>query len=152
MATVGREYVGLYRLLRVILAGRSCVVWEAMHEDLKQRFALKVLSAEYKSDTETRALLKREFSVGHKFAHPNVVSIHEYGVDRDWAYLAIEFFEGKNLKQALREGPDAIAWQAEKIIEQAAQGLHYLHEQGWVHRDIKPDNILVNAAGDVKLI
>ena len=152
MSLAGREYLGPYRLLRVILAGRNCVVWEAMHDDEKEKVALKVLAAEHKKDREQQALLKHEYTVGKNLDHPYVLHIRRHGVDRDTPYVAMDFFNGPNLKQKLREGADKIAHRAERIIDQAAEGLHYLHEQGWVHRDVKPDNILVNDSDQLKWI
>lgn len=152
MSTTGREYVGPYRLLRVILAGRFCVVWEAMHDDNKEKVALKMLAGECRRDKEQIALMKHEFAVGKGMEHPYVLHIRDYGNDRDMPYLAMDFFDGPNLKQKIREGVDKIAHQVEGIIQRSAAGLHYFHEQGWVHRDIKPDNLLVNDAEELKLI
>ena len=152
MSTTGREYIGPYRLLRVILSGRSSVVWEAIHDDEKKKVAVKVLAGDAKKDREQIALLKQEHLVGKNLSHPYVLHVWEFGIDRDTPYLAMDFFDGPNLKQKLREGADKIADRAEGIIDKAAQGLHYFHEQGWVHRDIKPDNVLVNDRDELKWI
>jgi serine/threonine protein kinase len=152
VSTLGREYLGRFRQIRVILAGRTCVVWEAMDDSNQQKVALKVLAGDARKDKEQIALLKQEYTVGKSFDHPYVLHIRECNVDRDTPYLVMDFFEGRNLKQEVRLGVEKMAWRVEKIIERAAEGLHYFHEQGWVHRDIKPDNLLVNDGEDLKLI
>lgn len=152
MSTSAREYIGPYRLLRVILAGRTCIVWEAMHDAEKEKVALKVLAGEHCKDREQIALMKHEYAVGKDLSHPYVLHIRRFGIDRDTPYLAMDLFNGPNLKQKLREGADKLAPHVEDIIKHTAEGLHYFHEQGWVHRDVKPDNLLVNEEGDLKLI
>ena len=150
MSVTGREYIGPYGLLRVILAGRTCIVWEAMHDDEKEKVVIKMLANEHKKDKEQIALLKHEYTVGKDFSHPYVLHERKFGTDRDVTYVAMDFFNGPNLKQKLREGADKIAHRAEGIIDRAADGLHYFHEQGWVHRDVKPDNDLIKEQDKLK--
>jgi serine/threonine protein kinase len=66
--------------------------------------------------------------------------------------LSLEYFGPSNLKQLILQGSDRIAYLVPKVIQQAAEGLSYVHQQGWLHRDIKPNNYLVDAKGNVKLI
>lgn len=144
--------LGSYRLLQQIRTGSHCQVWEAMHEVKKQKFAIKLLPAEKVADRDQVNYLKHEFAVGHLLDHPRVVRIYELGSDRGGMFLAMELCPSPNLKQLIQQGVEALYPKLPSIIEQAAEGLMYLHSQGWVHRDIKPDNFLLNAKGDVKLI
>ncbi len=146
----GREFLGSYRMVRLIRAGGTCQVWEAIRDE--KRFALKYLQPEVRSSREEIGYLKHEVEVGHQLKHPNVIEIYEFGVDRSIAYLAMEYHAGKNIKMLIRLGLDTFAYLTHKIILESAAGLRYLHSQGWVHRDIKPDNFLVGGEGNVKLI
>ena len=152
MAQQGK-YLGSYRLLNLVGNGRHCQVWEAMHDGRNERFALKIINANYRTDSEQLNLMKHEFAVGCDLVHPNVIRSIEFDSSKLSPFLAMEFFaSATNLKQLIVQGVDRIVRQVPKIIEQAAAGLAYFHRQGWIHRDIKPDNFLVNPAADVKLI
>jgi len=146
------HYLGPYRLSSIVGAGRACQVWEAVHEGDSRRVALKVLVPQHSHDSQQLNLMRHEFEVGRGFDHPRVIRTMEFDTSRQAPYLVLEFFGPQNLKQLILQGVDQIAYLAPKIIEQAADGLAYFHRQGWIHRDIKPNNFLTNAEGDVKLI
>ena len=137
-------------MVRLIRAGATCQVWEAVRDG--RRVAIKYLHPEVRSNREEIRYLKHELEVGQELRHSNIVEIYEYNVDRTVGFLVMEYHPGKNVKMLIRQGLDTFAYLTPKIIMQAAAGLQYLHERGWVHRDIKPDNFLVNDAGEVKLI
>ena len=149
-----RDYLGPYRLTRLIRVGSTAEVWEAVDEpDQKQtRYALKILRQSVRGDKAELALLKHEYNVGKDLVSPRVIKLVEYRVESDTPFLVLELFSEMNLKQALRKGPESIAYMLDKVISQAAEGLYYLHTQNWIHRDIKPDNYLVDRDGTVKLI
>jgi serine/threonine-protein kinase len=148
----GRDYLGTYRLTRLIRAGQTTQVWEAENEADNKRYALKVVQPRFKSDPNEIGFLKHEWEVGKDFHHPHVIRILELHTKSELPFLVLELYASKNMKIALREGNVDIARVAPKIIEQAAEGLFYVHEQGWIHRDVKPDNFLVSEEGEVKVI
>ncbi|MEM1228376.1 MAG: serine/threonine-protein kinase [Planctomycetota bacterium] len=151
--TKSRDFLGPYRLARLIRAGSTAQVWEAIHaEGGGERFALKILNQASRTDKGELAALKHEFAVGKDMKSPRIIHMHEHRVDNATPYLVLELFSELNLKQALRRGPDSLAFMVDKIVEQAAEGLYYMHTKGWIHRDIKPDNYLVSRDGTVKLI
>ena len=96
--------------------------------------------------------MRHEFQVGQPLVHPRVIRTLEFDTSRQAPFVAMEFFGPTNLKQFILQGVDQIAYLVPKIAEQAAEGLAYFHEQGWIHRDIKPNNFLINAQGNAKLI
>jgi serine/threonine protein kinase len=147
-----RDFVGPYRLSRLIRAGHSCLVWEAVKDATGERFALKMLKRETATDKEEIGYLRHEFEVAKDMNHPNIIRIYDFEMHQGSAFLVLELYSALNLKQGLREGPEPLAYLAEKIVQQTAKGLHYFHEKGWVHCDIKPDNLLVDDDGNVKLI
>lgn len=150
--TRARDFLGPYRLVRLIRVGNTCQVWEAAKADETTRYALKVLREDLRKDRGELAALKNEFEVGGKLKHANIIKIYEYNREGVTPYVVLELFEYPNLKLLLRQGHQALAYLVPKIIEQGAEALFYLHGEGWVHRDVKPDNFLVNEEGHVKLI
>lgn len=148
-----RDFIGPYRLARLIRVGSTAEVWEAVEETTQKRFALKILREPVKDDKSEIALLKHEYNVAKDLAtSPRVIKILEYREDNGRPMLVMELFSELNMKQALRRGPESIAFMLDKIVEQAAEGLYYMHTKDWIHLDIKPDNYLVSRDGVVKLI
>lgn len=148
----GRDYYGNYRLVRLIRAGATCQVWETVKEDDGQRYALKILRAEERENKLEIATLKHEFEVANAFKHPNIIRILEFNTELGIPYISMEYFPAVNLKLLLRQGSERLFPIVKEVVDQAAEALYYLHEQGWVHRDVKPDNFLVSEEGKVKLI
>lgn len=151
---VDRNYIGSYRLLKLVRAGATCQIYEAISEADNRRCALKTPQEKFRQDKTEIALLKHEYSVGHQLHHPAVIEIYDFNIAKGVPYLAMEYFESSNLKQWIRQVTESAGTvlQLPSMIQQAAEGLAYLHEHDWVHRDVKPDNFLVNDRGAVKLI
>ncbi len=147
-----RDFLGPYRLARLIRMGSSCQVWEAIESETGDRYALKVLRPDFREDKTEIGFLKNEFEIAHTMNHPNVIKIHELVLTGTVPFLVLELFSELNMKQALRRGPESLAYMLSKVIEQSTEGLYYLHSKGYVHCDIKPDNFLVSRDGDVKVI
>jgi eukaryotic-like serine/threonine-protein kinase len=147
-----RDFLGPYRLTRLIRMGNSCQVWEAVESNTHERFALKVLRPDHRENKEEIAFLKNEYAITKALTHPNIIKMYDLVLQGDSPFLVLELFSELNMKQALRRGPDSLAYMLEKIIVQCTESLYYMHTKGFVHCDIKPDNFLVSRDGDIKLI
>ncbi len=147
-----RDFLGPYRLTRLIRLGSSCQVWEAIETETGNRFALKVLRDDFRQNKQEVAFLRSEFEIAKAMNHPNIIKMHDLVLTGNAPFLVLELFSELNMKQALRRGPESIAYMLSKVIEECIEGLYHLHTQGYVHCDVKPDNFLVSRDGDVKLI
>lgn len=136
----------------MLRTSQTCQVWEAIHDLDRRRVALKALHDSYCRDKEQIAALKHEYTVAAKFDHPFVIHVYEFDTFRGIPYLSLEFSISRNMKMAIREAEEELPYWTPKIIEEGARGLGYMHEQGWIHCDVKPDNFLLDTEGNVKLI
>lgn len=150
--TKARDFLGPYRLARLIRMGSSCQVWEAIETDTGDRYALKVLREDFRANKQEVGFLKSEFDIARSMNHPNIIKMHDLVLTGTTPFLVLELFSELNIKQALRRGPESIAYMLDKVIEQSTEALYYMHSQGYVHCDLKPDNFLVSRDGEVKLI
>ena len=148
----GRDYLGSYRLVRLIRAGSTSQVWEAINDVTQEKYALKSLVRQMAADRESIADLKHEFEVAKNLDHENVIHVYEVDITRKVPYLVLELSHGKNLKLILRNRTTWIAHHLPQVIGPMVDGLCYLHDQGWLHCDVKPDNFLVDDDLEVKLI
>ena len=150
--TKSRDFIGPYRLARLIRVGSTAEVWEAIEEHEQGRVALKMLKQSLSTNKSEITLLKHEYNVAKDLKNPRVINVMEYREDSGRPCLVMELFSEMNMKQALRRGPDSLAFMLDRIVEQAAEGLYYMHTKNWIHLDVKPDNFLVGRDGTVKLI
>lgn len=152
MAHTSDQRIGSYRLLNPVMTGRTSQVWEAIHDVRQERFAIKILLSNYRKDRDQVAFLKHEFLVGSNLNYPKIIKVHEIGVHQGTPYIVMEYFPWPNLKQHVQSGVEKLAHALPKIVLQAAQALGYMHQNGWVHRDVKPDNFLLSRKIDLRLI
>src|SRR5262249_44217905 len=124
----------------------------ARHKRLQRDVALKVLPAELAADPWYRGRFEREMAVIGQMDHPHLVRAHDAGAEGDRLFLARELLDGQDLSKFVeKHGPLPVAGACE-AVRQAALGLHYAHERGMVHRDVKPGNLFLTRSGVVKVI
>ena len=150
--SVGRDFIGPFQLLRLIRSGTTTQVWEALRSGDKERIALKLLLKDFRKDKYEIGQLKHEALVGSTLDHPNVIKIFGYHDDQGYPLLAMQLFNARNLKIEMRESPEFIQPNISPIIRSCAMGLEHMHNQGWIHCDVKPDNFLADDEAHVKLI
>src|SRR5262249_48057288 len=139
--------LGRYRLGRRLGAGGMGVVFAAYDPELDRRVAVKLLHPEQSGDLEAqRARLLREAQAMAKLSHPNLVAAFDVGGVADQLFLAMELVEGTTLTRWIAECPRTRAAIVGMFV-QAGRGLAAAHAMGLVHRDFKPDNVLVGSDG-----
>lgn len=146
------DFLGPYQLLRKIRAGQTCVVWEAKAAHEPERVAIKVLLNRHAKNKTQIAHLRHEAEVGKSLDHPNVIRIIDFVDKFSLPFIVMQLFNARNLKQQLRERREHLQYHIREVIERCAVGLRHLHQRGWVHCDVKPDNFLVDDNSEVKLI
>ena len=149
-----RDFLGSFQLVRLIRSGTTTQVWEALRQDgrERERLAIKVLNRECRNDKAEIGYLHHEANVGITLDHPNIIKIYGFHNLYKLPFLSMQLFNARNLKIEMRERPKEIAINLPGIIRKAAEGIRHLHEKGWIHCDIKPDNFLADEQGSVKLI
>ncbi len=147
------EIIGGYRLMKHLVTGQTSQVWEVVETASHRHFAMKMLLPEKARDAEHRRLLFHEAEVGKALAHPNIIKIVAFSKDANNPYIVMEFFPAGNLKlRLLRKDSEFLRERMQDIVKQGATALAFMNAKGWVHRDVKPDNFLVNSAGELRLI
>jgi eukaryotic-like serine/threonine-protein kinase len=147
-----KEFVGPYRMFHLIRAGAIFEIWAVRPVAETTPFAMKWLPPGSRYDKANVANLKHEYEVGKTLDHPSVIKTYDFGTGKDGAYLVMELFKTPNVKQQLVENIAMLHWRLEKILIECATSIDYMHDAGWVHRDIKPDNFLVDDENHVRLI
>lgn len=148
---IGRIVSRRFRVEDVIGRGGMAIVYRAFDLKTHQTVALKVLREEYENDTEYQERFKREAEVCKKLSHPNVVNMIDSGVVGGISYIALEYVDGKTLKEIIAEQGKIDQGEAVRCALQILAALAHAHQRGIIHRDVKSQNIMVARSGQVKI-
>ena len=143
--------LGEFRLIKKIGQGGMGVVYEAVQVRLGRPVALKVLSQRFTEDQEYLERFQREAKSAAALSHANITQVHDIGEERGHHFFAMEFVDGKSVNDLLTEQGKLPLSQALHIVEGTAKGLRAAHRESIIHRDIKPDNIMLTRDGEPKL-
>lgn len=144
--------VGNYELRNCVASGTTTQIWEVAQQGSPMQLAMKLMLDEHRKDPKERAVLKHEFKIGKLMDHPTFLRFHELEINRDHSFFVMDYFRSPSLKTHITSNLTAVQSSFPKLAESLAMAFHFMHDLGWLHRDIKPDNILVNKAGEVRII
>jgi serine/threonine-protein kinase len=148
---VGKRIADRYELEELCGSGGMSSVYRARDTLLERNVALKILHEHYTDDQEYVERFRREARAVAQLSHPNLVTVIDRGEDEGRQFIVFEYVPGENLKELLiRTGPLPIR-RAIEIALQVARGLAFAHGHGLVHRDVKPQNVLLNGEGEAKV-
>jgi serine/threonine protein kinase len=143
--------IGKYELIELLGAGVA-EVYRARDATLGRMVAIKILTEAGMADQEAHARFLAEARLTGSLVHENIIGFYDYGEQDGRSFLVMEYFDGESLAAAIR------GWRAGDlrnkllIARQIASGLAYVHSKGIIHRDVKPDNVWIDSAGNVKII
>ncbi len=152
MIGIGKVLAGRYEINGFIGEGGMSRVWRALDQNTGRTVAVKVLREEYSEDENFIRRFDREAQAASRMSHPNIVNLLDVGVDEDGVrYLVIEYVQGNTLKRLIQESGALRPEIAAQIIIRVLAALQHAHQNGVIHRDIKPQNILIDKDGTVKV-
>jgi uncharacterized protein (TIGR02145 family) len=144
--------IGKYKITRLIGEGGMASVYEAEHEMLGTKVAVKVLNPILSENTQIRERFKNEAKVMASFNHPNITKIIDFDDQPHQLSIVMEFLEGEDLNDKIKRYGPLSQKEVKDIFVQTLSAFQYAHEKGVVHRDIKPSNIYVQPNGQVKIL
>ena len=149
--SIGRVLAGRYRIESALGSGASANVFAAFDTTLQRRVAIKVLHPALAADGGFLRRFRAEAQSAAALANAHVLAVHDWGEDAQGPFLVLEFLGGGSLRDMLDEGTRLSLAQAVSVGAQAAEGLAYAHARGFVHRDVKPANLLFDEEGRLRV-
>ena len=143
--------IGKYELLEFLGGGMSHV-YRARDTAIGRQVAIKILTPEACQDPDAKARFLQEARMAGNIEHENIIRIHDYGEEQGRPFIVMEFLVGEDLRHAIRDNHAGDMANRLRIALDVARALEYIHSRKIIHRDIKPDNVHIDAAGKVKLM
>jgi tRNA A-37 threonylcarbamoyl transferase component Bud32 len=149
-AGVRLKYFGDYELLEEIARGGMGVVWKARQTSLKRDVALKMIRAGTLAGPNEVERFLREAEAAANLQHPNIVAIHEVGEHGGQHYFSMDYVAGRDLGVIVKDGP-LLPQLSARYVKIIAEAIHFAHQRGTLHRDLKPQNVLIDAADQPRI-
>lgn len=140
-----------YQISGTIATGGMAVIYRAQDLMLERRVAVKILKKDLSEDLTFQNRFRQEAKASAKLNHPNIVTTFDFGLDKDRFFIVMEMVDGVELKEIMARPQGVPPEEALLFLQQACNGLAYAHKQGFVHCDIKPQNLLVTAEKILKI-
>ena len=150
MADLSGMTLGPYRIIERIGRGGMAVIYKAYHPTMDRYVAVKILPEEFAEDPNFRKRFEREAKTVAKLQHPHILPVFDYGEDRGVSYLVMPYISSGTLKDYIAQGPLELE-EASRIFTRLCEALSHAHNEGVLHRDIKPDNVLFDNNGNALL-
>ncbi|MCL2336231.1 MAG: Stk1 family PASTA domain-containing Ser/Thr kinase [Firmicutes bacterium] len=148
---IGKMLGNRYKIQEKLGGGGMAIVYMAQDTFLNRLVTIKILRPEFTSDEDFVARFRREAQAVASLSHPNIVNIHDVGQEDAIHYLVMEYVHGDNLKNVIKQKGRLEPVEAVRIAVQVSEALDHAHQNNIVHRDVKPQNILITADGRAKL-
>jgi serine/threonine-protein kinase len=147
----GKVFASRYEIRERLGVGGMAEVYSAWDNRLNRKVAIKILHPSYAQEPGFVARFRREAQAAANLNHPNIVNIYDWGAENSTYFIVMEHLAGKTLKQLINDRAPFSDKEIIRISLQVASALGYAHQQGTIHRDIKPDNIIVSPEGNIKV-
>ncbi len=151
LAEIGSVLGGRYRLVELLGQGGMATIYRATDSQLGRDVAVKILRPEYGRDPDFVARFRAEAQAVASLSHPNVVQVHDFGMDPVGPYIVMGYVDGEDLATLLRRTGPLQPRQAARIVAESARALAAAHSRGIIHRDVKPGNIMLAQDGRVQM-
>jgi serine/threonine protein kinase len=148
---IGETFAGRYELTELVGTGGMSSVYKAHDTQLERNVALKILHDHYSDDDEFVERFKREARTVAQLSHPNIVTVIDRGEADGRQFIVFEYISGENLKELVVRSGRLPVERALELALETARGLAFAHQHGLVHRDVKPQNVLLNGDGRAKV-
>jgi eukaryotic-like serine/threonine-protein kinase len=151
LSALPREVAGRYTVRSPIGEGAYSVTYRAIDNALQRDVAIKVLREQYAAHEGFDSRFEREARSAARISHPNVISVYDYGRQGHLPYIIMQFVDGPNLKEYVREEGPLTVEESINFARQILDGLSAIHDEGIIHRDVKPQNVLIDDGMQAKI-